>query len=101
MPQAAAVREGEIYTLPEEVIPARPGRRVRYRCDKCGREITREDHGDDYAHELNVWLDMEECVSFFRQRDYCPACLEPVWAALNGFLGTDPDKERDPEEDYG
>ena len=68
-----------------------------YQCDKCGGEISREDHFERYAHELNITLDQDECVNFLRRRDYCPACLEPVWRAINELIGADPDAERDRE----
>lgn len=66
-----------------------------YTCDQCGKPISREDHDGDYAHELQVGLDMQECVSFFRQRDYCPACLGPIWQAICKLIGGDPDEERE------
>lgn len=72
---------------------------VRYTCDGCGKAVSRENHENDYAHELQITLDADECVSFLRWRDYCPACLEPVWAAVNELLGTDPDEQRDREYD--
>jgi hypothetical protein len=68
---------------------------TQYTCDKCGRVINRDDREDGYAHELEVRLDKEQCVNFFRQRDYCPVCLEPVWAAINQLIDANPDEERD------
>lgn len=76
-----------------------------YTCDGCGGAVYRDepgasaDGGQRYAHELVITLDLEECVSFLRRRDFCPACLEPVWQAVNKLLGTDPDEERDREYD--
>lgn len=68
-----------------------------YACDGCGKKISTEDWAGDYAHELEIRLDQEQCVNFFRQRDYCPDCLEPIWAAINQLVKADPDAERDRE----
>lgn len=70
-----------------------------YRCDKCGKEISREDHEGDYAHELLITLDQFECVSYLRERDYCPGCLEPIWLAINALIGGDPDTEHEDHRD--
>lgn len=72
-----------------------------YMCDGCGKTITRswpecEEH-DNYAHELVIAMDQDECVNFFRQRDYCPTCMDPVWQAINKLITADPEAERDRE----
>jgi hypothetical protein len=64
-----------------------------YQCDGCGKDISRDDHEDSYAHELVITLDQEECVSLLLMRDYCPACLEPIWAAISTLVKADPDKD--------
>jgi hypothetical protein len=87
-----------------EILPVRPRYETltNYKCDKCGKPISREDRtGDAYAHELVVLLDQEECVNFFRRRDLCPGCLKPTWLAVNELLGVSgehADDERD--KDY-
>lgn len=68
-----------------------------YTCDGCGKKISPDDWAGDYAHELTVHLDQDQCVNFFRQRDYCPDCLDPVWRTINELLNADPAKERDRE----
>lgn len=83
--------------VPEHLEPARTVREIEFTCDGCKKPISRLDHGDSCAHELQIGLDSEECVNFFRQRDYCPACLAPIWAAINKLIGSDPDEERDRE----
>jgi hypothetical protein len=74
---------------------------VTYACDSCGKPLTREwpemEENGNCAHELVITLDQEECVNFFRQRDYCPDCLNPIWDAINKLIGADPDVERDKE----
>jgi hypothetical protein len=50
--------------------------------------------GKPYAHELVVYLDPEECVSFQHRRDYCPAHEQVVWTAICAAIGADPDAER-------
>lgn len=71
---------------------------ITYRCDKCGKEISREDNYGDYAHELMISLDQDECVSYLRQRDYCPDCIEGIWNAINEIIGADPGAERERDE---
>lgn len=66
-----------------------------YTCDQCGIAISREDYDGDYAHELSIALDMDECVSFLRLRDYCPSCLDPIWQAVCKLIGGNPDEERE------
>ena len=70
-----------------------------YHCDKCGKKIDPADWAGDTAHELAVWLDMEQCVNFFRRRDYCPDCVKIIWAGINELIGADPEAERDQEYD--
>jgi hypothetical protein len=70
-----------------------------YQCDKCGEDISREAYANNYAHELEIALDQDECVRFYRRRDYCPDCLESIWLTINQLIGADPDYPgNDPEE---
>lgn len=64
-------------------------------CDVCGGEISIQPdvHPNQYANELYISLNAEECVSFQRRRDYCNACLEPVWEAINKLIKADPEQE--------
>jgi hypothetical protein len=71
-----------------------------YHCDGCGKMISREDHGNGYAHDLQIWLDGEECVGFFRERDYCPACLDPIWREISRLIKADPEAEREDGREY-
>jgi hypothetical protein len=72
---------------------------VTYKCDGCGKNMDRAPMTESFAHELEICLDAEECVSFYRRRDYCPECLEPIWQAVNKLIGADPDLPgSDPEE---
>ena len=69
-------------------------------CDGCGQEISDCNHDEQFAaHKLIVMLDPSECVNFYRLRDYCPRCVEPVWTAINALITASPDDERDRE--YG
>jgi hypothetical protein len=72
------------------------------KCDSCGKAIDPDAVEDDYAHELTIALDQDQCVNFYRRRDFCPACLEPVWEAVNLLLGITKEHqwdERDREYD--
>lgn len=74
-----------------------------YKCDSCGRDITPEwpesEENHNFAHELCITLDHEECVNFFRRRDYCPSCMDPIWEAINRLIAADPEAERDRDYD--
>lgn len=74
---------------------------VTYTCDKCGQEISWDEHyGKNTAHELILMLDQEQCVNFYRRRDYCDDCMDPIWKAMNTLIGVnDPYVERDREYD--
>lgn len=68
-------------------------------CDKCGRKIDEfADEGPEVGHELTVSLDPDQCVNFYRQRDYCDECYYAVWKAINIIIDAHPDMERD--KDY-
>lgn len=69
-------------------------------CDKCHKKIDPDAWvGDRVGHELHVWLDPDQCVNFFRARDYCDDCYRPIWEAINILLHADPDEERDQDYD--
>lgn len=74
---------------------------VTYTCDKCGMKISWDEHeGENTAHELILILDQEQCVNFYRRRDYCDNCFEPIWRTMNTLIGVDdPYVERDREYD--
>lgn len=72
------------------------------KCDGCGGEIGVEPdvHPDQYANELYIALNGDECVSMLRRRDYCTVCLEPIWEAINKLIKADPDQDgSDPAND--
>ena len=96
------MREERRVIIPPDDKP-RYGWVTNYTCDGCGKKLTRtwpdSEENSNFAHELAVYLDSEQCVNFRRQRDYCPACLLPVWEAINKLLKADPDDERDREYD--
>ena len=60
-------------------------------CDKCGRAISHDEIDDGFANELSVYLNPDECISQRFRRDYCTACLEPVWRALCKLIDADPE----------
>jgi predicted RNA-binding Zn-ribbon protein involved in translation (DUF1610 family) len=82
-------------TISKPIVIHRTETVTTYRCDGCGRLISRDDREGLFAHELVISLDGEECVNFYRQRDFCPDCLEPVWLKVNELLNADPEAERD------
>jgi len=65
------------------------------KCDGCGKPVSPDGGQDDFAHELVIALDQDECVSFYRQRDYCPSCLERIWREINRLIRADPDCDGD------
>ncbi len=71
------------------------------KCDKCKKPIDVDEHEEAAAHELIVALDQEQCVSFYRRRDLCPACLDPIWLAINELLGVSGERAWDErDKDY-
>jgi hypothetical protein len=70
-------------------------------CDKCGITINPEDwEGDHVGHELVIAADQDQCVNFYRRRDYCDNCWVPIWQQINTLIGVDdPYVERDQEYD--
>lgn len=85
-------------TVWAEEIPAPKPRLVEqhmYTCDGCAAPVTRDDQGGGYAHELEIYLDDGQCVSFRRRRDYCPACLNPIWKKIHELIGGDPELDGD------
>jgi hypothetical protein len=84
--------------VPGYTVPERTQSYDEYHCDRCGKEICDEDPGDDHRHYLFVSLDQYECVSYVRDRDYCPGCMTLVWDAISLLIKADPQLER---EDLG
>ena len=66
-------------------------RSTAYACDGCGGEISPEDMDDTFANELVIALNEDQCVSTRFRRDYCTACLEPLWQRICEVIGADPD----------
>jgi hypothetical protein len=86
-----------------EVVTAHPIRvnRTHFRCDGCGGEIATDAAMEEqYANELYIALNGDECVSMLRRRDYCTVCLEPIWDAINKLIGADTDALTDPAEEW-
>jgi hypothetical protein len=74
----------------------------RHACDKCGKAISPEEMDELYSNELLVILNEYSCASTRFRRDYCTACLEPVWEALCALISAEPDYlgfDRQDEED--
>lgn len=64
---------------------------VTYTCTKCGKIIHPEWDEPEFANELVLMLNDNQCVSQRFRKDYCTPCLEPIWPALCQILGVDPD----------
>lgn len=71
-------------------------------CDGCGKTISYEEHYDLdlVAHEIVISLDGDECVNFFRRRDYCDQCNTPIWEAINKLINSEVWVERDKDYDH-
>jgi hypothetical protein len=68
------------------------------KCDKCGKEISYDLHAEEAAHELILMLDQDQCVNFYRRRDYCDDCFAQIWEMMNSLIGVnEPYMERDRE----
>jgi hypothetical protein len=81
-------RETEVQTKMVE----RRIKHTKFRCDKCGREISPEPEDDDlYNQELLVYLNVEQPFRQAFRRDYCRACLLPTWNLICEAIGADPD----------
>lgn len=89
----------EIITAPKvEIVQEKI---IKYKCDKCGVELSRDfDADSDFANDLQIYLNPEECVHSRVQLDLCSDCLEPVWQAICAAIGADPDAELRIGEDY-
>ena len=77
-------------------------KRADYRCDSCGGPISpdgTDDAGNAFANELTVMLNPDECMCVIHGRDYCTACLRPLWEALCKIIGADPDAIGDQRQD--
>lgn len=62
-------------------------------CDKCGSPVDRNEHYNtaQVAHELQIYLNPEDCVNYRFRRDYCGDCIWPIWTAICSLIGADPD----------
>ncbi len=59
-------------------------------CDKCGSKISKNS-GPDVAHEVEIFLNPEDCVNSRFRRDYCDKCLDPIWKGICKLINADPD----------
>ena len=64
-----------------------------FTCDGCGQEISVDGIDGDYANDLRVYLNPNECVNHGHGRDYCTECLKPIWDAICKLIGADPDDQ--------
>lgn len=90
-------------TETKEIIPVAPRTSTvtHLTCDRCGGEIATDAAMEEqYANELYIALNGDECVSQLRRRDYCTACLEPIWDAINKLINADPETLTDPAEEW-
>lgn len=64
-------------------------------CDKCGVEVSTDPEEDieNFANDLRIYLNPDECVNFGHGRDYCTTCVRAIWEAMCGLIGADPDSE--------
>jgi hypothetical protein len=64
-------------------------------CDSCGGEIGIDPsvHPDQFANELYIALNGDECVNQLRRRDYCNVCLEPIWEKINELIHANPEQD--------
>jgi len=63
---------------------------TQYTCTKCGRGINPGWDEPEFANELIILLNQDECVSHRFRKDYCTNCLTPLWDDLCHLLGLDP-----------
>lgn len=90
------MREEITEIIPQHLVPSMEVSATKYNCDSCGKPLQLQElDPDSCLQELIISLNQDECVNFLRIRDYCPACLDPVWGAVNKLIGADPDAERD------
>lgn len=76
---------------------------TKFRCDKCGVEIGPDPEDENlYNQELVIYLNPDQCVRHSFRRDYCLACLSPIWELICKAIGADPDdsSNSDFEDDY-
>lgn len=62
-----------------------------FHCDKCGREVWKDNSDGDDLNYLEVLLNPDECVSYGHGRDYCPECAGFIWDAICQLIGADPE----------
>jgi hypothetical protein len=77
-------------------------REIKVSCDKCGRPVDQDPEDEDLYHqELLIYLNPELCVRSSFRRDYCRACLLPIWNLICGAIGADPDDISNSDFDDG
>jgi hypothetical protein len=85
-----------VRTVETQVLPQPPKQvhTISITCDGCGGEIaTNAAVEEQYANRLAITLNEHECVSMTRYRDYCTACLEPIWDAISKLIKADPEQD--------
>lgn len=74
----------------EKLIQVRVQKETR-NCDKCNKSIDQDAMNEEFANELIILLNAQECVSSSFRRDYCTDCLEIIWKVICEAIKADPD----------
>jgi hypothetical protein len=69
----------------------RLGEKVIYHCDKCGKELDEDDYDDLFPNVLEIYCNLEQCVSDRVRMDLCTKCLLPIWKQICEAIGADPE----------
>jgi hypothetical protein len=83
------------FVKKQKEIPAR----VEYHteelvhCDKCGTELSLDDHENLFVNVLEIYLNLEQCVNDRVRMDLCIDCLRPIWEKICEAIGADPNDE--------
>lgn len=97
-------------TVPQYVIEQYVVHYNEYTCDKCGASLQEsggmESHGGGieseavlFRTELDIGITRHTAPEeqwAHRHRDYCEACIAPIWIAINELIMGDP-KAKDPD----
>lgn len=87
----------ETITVPEHTMKQR---KWIVKCDSCGGPLSdNPEYAEQEVNQLEILLNGDSCVNFIRHRDYCTACVEPIWAAINKLINGDPDRLGSDTED--
>jgi hypothetical protein len=62
-------------------------------CDKCGRRLDEEADDDMLANVLEIYCNLDQCVSDRVRLDLCTECLKPIWSKICEAIGADPNDE--------